>query len=596
MSDAFANLGRRENKPNFMLDLLLGRFRWDLIRDFPRQDPADQARGDEVVATFRAFLDAHVDPLEIDSTGALPKGLVDNLRAHGFLAPNLAPEHGGLGLSTMNTFRVIETAAGWCMPVALVMAVEAGIGIGAYLPHLPDGPLKDGISERMRQGVVSGTADTGPEGAANRLRSLTAVPTDDGTGYVLNGAKVNIGNGSLADFLCTTATVRDEHGEEVRLFIVDTRSPGFQVEGDHEFMGLRGFPNAALRFDQVYVPAENLVHEESYDGRLTPAVALVLSLGRVYLISGPSLAISKRAVQLAREYASRRVVDERSLKEYSEIRHLISASLAEVFAIESMVDWALLAPEKGMSALYDQHATKNIVSQACWRVVESSMSILAAEGFETAESKARRGVPALPMERLFRDARGLRISGGVDFQLDNWYARGIVFAHHYPPMTQSDLPTDAPSGLTAEHLSERNVGHLRHVDEQVRRFGRACAGLARRYPDRAALQAQERVQILIGRIGTELYAMGLTLARAEARSGTASAADDLSNDLADIFCTAARHRLADCWAQFDEAVEQGERGPREEAVAASWLDGAGPALPVRDLDERSALWDRKEEC
>lgn len=593
MSDAFANLGRRKDAPNYMLDLLLGRFRWDLIREFPSQDAADRALGDEVVGNFRAFLDAHVDPLEIDSTGALPRGLVDELRANGFLAPNLAPEHGGLGLSAMNTFRVVETAAGWCMPVALVMAVEAGIGIGAYLPHLSAGSLKDTIGERMRDGIVSGTADTGPEGSANRLRSLTATPTADGTGYVLDGAKVNIGNGSLADYLCTTATVRDEGGEEVRLFVVDTGSPGFHVEGDHEFMGLRGFPNAALRFDRVEVPAGNLVREESYDDRLTPAVALVLSLGRVYLISGPSLAISKRAVQLAREYASRRMVDGRRLKEYSEIRHLISLSLADIFAIESMVDWALLAPEKGMAALYDRHATKNIVSQACWRVVESSMSILAAEGFETARSKARRGVPALPMERLFRDARGLRISGGVDFQLDNWYSQGVVFAHHYPPIDESDLPGDAPSELTTEHLSERNIGHLHHVDEQVRRFGRACAGLARRYPDKATLLAQERVQILIGRIGTELYAMGLTLARAEARCGDTPEADEISNDLADLFCTAARHRLADCWRQFDEAVEQAERGPREQAVAASWLDGTGPAVPVRDLDERSALWDPK---
>lgn len=590
MSDAFANLGRREEKPNFMRDLLLGRFRWDLIRDFPRQDPADRERGDEAVAAFRAFLDAEVDPLETDRTGALPKGLADRLRARGFLAPSLPPEFGGLGLSTMNTFRIIETAAGWSMPVALVMAVETGIGIGAYLPHLPDGPLKDGISARMREGVVSGTADTGPEGAANRLRALTATPTEDGDGYVLDGEKAYIGNGSLADFLCTTATVRDEQGQHVRLFVVDTASPGFHVVGDHAYMGLRGFPNSALRFDQVHVPAENLVEEEAYTGRLTPAVALVLSLGRVYLISGSSLGISKRAVQFAREYATRRRVDGRSLTEYAEIRHLVSASLADVFAIEAMADWALLAPERGMSALYDQHATKNIVSQACWRVVEASMSVLAGEGFETAESKASRGVPALPMERLFRDARGLRISGGVDFQLDNWFAQGVVFAHHYPPLPESELPGDEPSTLTAEHLSARNTGHLRHVDEQVRRFARTCAALARRHPERAGLQAQERVQVLIGRIATELYAMGMTLARAEADTA-AAAPGDLSGDLADLFCSAARHRLADCLAQLDEAVGQGGHGPRAEAVAASWLDGAGRPLPVRDFDERTALWD-----
>jgi alkylation response protein AidB-like acyl-CoA dehydrogenase len=64
-------------------------------------------------------------------------------------------------------------------------------------------------------------------------------------------------------------------------------------------------------------------------------------------------------------------------------------------------------------------AIKNVNSETCWRIVDRTTGLLAHEGYETATSKGRRGVEALPVERALRDGRGLRIAGGVDFNLDN---------------------------------------------------------------------------------------------------------------------------------------------------------------------------------
>src|SRR5690606_16706160 len=154
-------------------------------------------------------------------------------------------------------------------------------------------------------------------------------------------------------------------------------------------------------------------------------------LGRMYLIAAPSLAIGRLCLHWSRDFVNRRYVDGRNLGGYDEIQRMVAASLAEVFAMEAVTAWSLLgegAPR--LNVKFEQNAAKNIASVTCWRVAERTMSLLAGEGFETAASKARRGAAPLPLERFYRDARNLRISGAVDFQMDNWTARLFIFSYY----------------------------------------------------------------------------------------------------------------------------------------------------------------------
>jgi alkylation response protein AidB-like acyl-CoA dehydrogenase len=555
--------------PSFTTELISGRFRWDLMSPWPTQDPADQSAGDAVVARMREFLAERVDPSEVDTAGRLPDGLVDDLKKHGYLRLAVTTEHGGQGLSPYNVFRVVEAAAGWTLPVAMTVAIEAAIGVGAYLPVLPDGQLRDLIRSRVRDGVVSGTADTEPTGAANQTRRTTATPSPDGRSYLLNGEKVHIGNAPVAELLWATATVRDGGRDRIRTFLVDTRSPGVEIMPSHRFMGLRGFPNGPVRFTDVVVPVEHMfVEETEYEGRLTPSLAVLLSVGRLFLICAPSLAIGRACVEAAREFAGRRAIDGRRLGEYDEIQRQVAMSLADVFAIESIAEWSLLAGAvAGVNPLLEQNLAKNIASLACWRTVERTMSLLASEAFETAESKAARGVPPTPMERLFRDARGLRISGGVDFQLDNWFSQMIVFAEHAAPGPAASAKTGVadPAEPKPGNLVERNIGHLRAVAADVPRFANTCQRLAAGHPDPAELALKEHLHVALGAICGELVAMSATLARASRRAGEG---DETAQDLADIFCVEARNRVDGWWRRLSQ-----DGGPGYAAVSDGWLYG-----------------------
>ena len=548
--------------------------RQDLLRPFPEQDPADRRAGDAALDRLRALLREWIDPAEVDELGRLPEGFLRALADAGLLKLTIDPALGGLGLSLVNAMRVVELAASWCTPVAFALAITNGFGSGSYLPVLPAGPLRDMISARVTAGIVSAGADAEAIGTANQRRATVAVPVEDGAAYLLTGEKVFIGNGPVADLMDVSATVTAADGsDDVRLFFVDSRSPGFSVTARHEFMGLRGAAIGTLRLDAVRVPAEHMMDEQ--DGwRMRPNpsdvddtepthrpdggdLGWLAAVGRTMVIAPAALALARRCLAWSRDFVSRRDIDGRNLGDYDEIQRLVAASAADVFMIESIVTWCLLAQDRA-DTLPDLTAAKNLASLACWRVVDRTMSLLGAEGYETALSKARRGAPALPVERAFRDARALRIAGGVDFMLDLWSARSVL--------TSYDRAADAP-GLDRSKIDSRTNAagrdHLTFVSDHADDLAEVCRRLTRTVPPEELFERQ-RTMIVLGQIGAELLSMSVVVARAAelADQGSPSALA-----LADISCAASRHRLAALWPQLTDQ-------PDCAATSQQWLHGS----------------------
>ncbi|MER5648752.1 acyl-CoA dehydrogenase family protein [Streptosporangium sp. NPDC002524] len=682
---------------SFLQELYLGRVRWDLLRPFPEQDPEDRRAGDEAVARLSRLLLDRVDPAAVETDGRLPEGFLGALQDSGLLSLMIDPSLGGLGLSWLNACRVVETAASWSMPVAFALAVHNGFGSGVYLRALPPGPLRDLISERIAAGVVSGTADAEVAGAGNRGRTTVAVPVDGGDAYLISGEKVFIGNGSVAELVDVSATVVGDDGtEEVRLFFVDTRSPGFEVVSTHEFMGLRGAAFGMLRLDRVRVPAEQLMPEESGGWRMRPepsgssgssgsetaagesatggvasegenaigeaasgggtvageapgeasgaaagaaagktAGDLVDDLvdlgelalfGRHLVIAPPALAVARASLLWSRDFVNRRRINDRALGEYEEIRRRVAENAAEVFLIESLLVWCLLGRERA-DTRPDLTAAKNLVALASWRAVDGTMALLGGEGYETARSKAARGAPPLPVERCFRDARGLRVAGGVEFMLDLWSAeanlrpyyepgggaepapepepganprpsrpggpleRGAGWPRHEPgepggPSEGGAEPeTDPrPSGPGAPPgggagtagpfpFPPRYRDHLRRLTAQVDRLAGHCRVMTGDVP-MDELLTRQRSLALVGRIAAELFGLSVVLARsadlAEAEQGNTAVLD-----LADVACAACEHRLDGLWSQL--ARETGRSGAETDpaTLGDTWLRGTG---------------------
>ncbi|GAA3854232.1 hypothetical protein GCM10022243_19720 [Saccharothrix violaceirubra] len=544
-------------------DLYAGRVRWDLLSPFPEQDPDDRAIGDQAVAAITELLVDRVDPTVLDDTARLPDGLTDALQDGGFYRLLLDPSLGGLALSPLNALRVVSTAASWSPAVAWSLAIANGFGSGSYLPIVPAGPLRELIVDKVRAGIVSGSADTEVNGAANHRRHTTATPVEGGAAYLINGEKIFTGNGPLAELLDVSAVVTTDGVEQIRLFFVDTSTPGFSVVGTNEFLGLRGAPIGVLRFDNVRVPAENLLPASTDEWRYAPEIARLATLARTLIIASPSLAIAKLCLEWSREFVNRRVMDDKPLASYEEIQRTVARTAADVFTIEAVIEWGLLARDR-VDTGADLTSAKNLTSVTCWHVIDRTMALLGGEGFETARSKARRGTTALPVERFLRDARGLRIAGGVDFLLDFWSAEGGLSAFYAEegPIASAERVDDAS-------LPPRCREHLTFLHAEAARFGDLCRRLTSTYTQEDLL-AREHTVVLVGGIGNELLRIAIVLARAASRRD--------AFDLADIACTDARLRLNALWDQVESSDE-----PPYARVSDAWLSGTGYGFLVTDV-------------
>ncbi|MGR3938413.1 acyl-CoA dehydrogenase family protein [Streptomyces sp. BRA346] len=573
MSDSKSvNLFHRHGVPSFLEGIYQGRFEWDMISNFVAQDSADEKAGDAAVERLTDILRNRVNPTAVDATRELPEGLLEELRRTGFLNLQDSPDIGGLGLSSYNTFRVVQAAASWSVPVALVLGIQTAVGSGTYLRALPPGELHSYVEQRLLDGIISGSADTEPAGASNSARQTRAVPTDDGEAFLLTGEKIHIGNGPIADIVTVSAMLDEDGQDRPRLFFVETSDPGFSIRSRHEFMGVKGFPNAALVLDGVRVPRERMIVEVDPDTevRITPELTMAVVRGRLHLITAPSLAISKLCLEWSRNFVNRRTIDGRPLGAREEIQHMVSSTMADVFAIQALAEWSLLPadqPDLGLNVAFEQNVTKAISAEICWRAADRTMDLLAGEGFETAPSKARRGAPALPLERFYRDARNLRISGGVSFLLQFWAARMSQFTYYGPDHAgqSAALSQDGGQQPCTDGLDPSNADHLRFAAAETRRLGAACQKFAADHPAPGLYEHQHRL-IAFSRIADEILTMSVVLAKAARlhHEGRTEA-----QDLAAVHCAHARDRLAGLWRQ----AEPETAGPDHAAVSDAWLSG-----------------------
>jgi alkylation response protein AidB-like acyl-CoA dehydrogenase len=502
---------------------------------------------DALIKEITASVAAEVDPEQTDVTGELPPGLIDRLREDGWFRLRNTSALGGHQLSDYDAFRLVERVCAVSLPVGQTLAVQNAVGAAALLAALPDGPLRAKVERRIAEGTVSGFAGTEPEGANNAWPGTTAVPTPDGSAYLLSGEKVFTGNGDIADLLAVLATVPEGGRRRVGVFFLDTTDPGFRVRSRLEFMGGHGLPNAALTLDGVRVPREDALLGDLDVPRFPPPVGAIALLSALFFNAAPALAIARQCQEWSVAFVARRSINGRPLGGYDQIQRMLATTAAEVFAMETVMRWCLL--DSGLTdRWFERSVAKNLCTVTTWRIVDRTMSLFGGEGFETARSKRRRGADPLPLERLFRDARGLRISGNVDFLLDIQSAR-LLLAGRYaggPARTTGDPGTGDPRDTG---LSPANQAHLRAAEQGLRRFERLCGRLIAAHPDPQTLFDRQETLRLLGRVSAELFAMCAVLAR------VASEPSEVQAALAAVHCTAARHRLADLWRRLAASQE-----------------------------------------
>jgi alkylation response protein AidB-like acyl-CoA dehydrogenase len=596
--------------PSFGKELFLGNFRLDLISPQPRLDAAAVERGEAFLARLRAFLETEVDPLEIERDAKIPERVLDGLKALGALGMKVPQEYGGLGLSQVYYNRALALAGVWHGALSTLLSAHQSIGVAEPL-------MLFGSEEQKRKWLPLVTKDhisafllTEPDVGSDPARlGSTAVPTEDGSGYTLNGLKLWATNGAIADIVVVMAQVPKADGRRggITAFVLPYDTPGVTVEHRNAFMGLRGIENSVTRLQDVFVPRENVIGKE---GQGLKIALTTLNTGRLAL---PAICVgqAKWATKVAREFASERVQWGQPVGKHDAVAQKVAFIAATAFGLEAMLDVASrLADDKSNDIRIEAAIAKLYGSELGWRVLDDLMQVRGGRGYETAASLKARGEKPVPVEQALRDMRINRIFEGSTEIMHLLIAREAVDTHLEIAGEilegDGDLREKARVAVQAGRFYAKWLpqlaigegqkpgaydefgelaGHLRFVERSSRKLARSTFYAMGRW--QAKLEKRQAVLGRIVDIGAELFAMSAavvyaTTIRAERPERAAEAAE-----LADLFCKQARRRVGDLfgalWSNEDvdnyalaQGVLEGRYAFVEEGIADP--SGDGPAI------------------
>ncbi|MDN5939150.1 MAG: acyl-CoA dehydrogenase family protein [Salinisphaera sp.] len=242
-----------------------------------------------------------------------------------------APQaYGGSELNLMASGLVLQAFARWNHALALSWVAHENLCLHNILRNADDDQKRRYVPGLCRGELIGGLGLTEPGAGSDALGSMRTTARRDGDCYLLNGSKIYITNGPVADVVLVYAKTDTGAGAGgVSAFLVDADSPGFTVAQKLTKMGFRGSQTAELVFDDCRVPAANLVGGEN---RGVKVVMSGLDLERA-MISPLCLGIAERALQLSVEYASQRKQFGKPIASFQMIR----SKLADMYTwVESM--------------------------------------------------------------------------------------------------------------------------------------------------------------------------------------------------------------------------------------------------------------------
>ena len=384
---------------SFGKSLFFGDILEDQLFPYPQMDAESRETVHELVAATGKYMSG-IDTTRLDRTAEMPAELLQSLRDLGLFGLIVPQEFGGIGLSNSGYARVMEEVASWDGSVAVTLGAHSSIGFKALLLFGTDAQKRKWLPRLATGEMIAAFCLTEPGSGSDAFSIRTrAVKSADGSHYVLEGEKIWITNGGIADFFTVFAkTTPDTEAQKGRItaFAV-TRDLGGVSHGPHEDkMGIRASVTTSVRFDEVKVPAENVLGEE---GKGFKVAMSVLNHGRTGLGAG-AVGGQKRLLQLASEHARTRKQFGRPIGSFGLIKEKLGRMAMRCYASESLCYLVSSTIDRGgVDYSVEGAATKVFNSEALWTAADEALQIAGGMGYMREQ----------PYERIVRDVRINRI-------------------------------------------------------------------------------------------------------------------------------------------------------------------------------------------
>jgi len=503
--------------------------------------PEDFTEEQRMIAeTTRRFVDNEVTPriaqLE-QHDWRLARDLVRHAAELGLLGATIPTAYGGLGLNH-TTGSLIAENLGRCVSFASTCLPQTGMGLWSII-HFGTDTARLNYLPRIASGeLITAYALTEATAGSDALAArTTARLSEDGNHYILNGEKIFVTNGGLADIFIVFAKVDGK----LTGFIVEAQE-GVTRGVEERKMGIRGSSTTSLVFTDVKVPRENLLGEAGMGQKIAFGI---LSLGRCNL-AAIGLGATKLMVEQATRYAKERKQFGRSISSFGAIRAKLAEMTIRTWVGESMVYRTLGLIDAGVSAI-DSHdlndsmawlrgieeyavecsIVKVAVTEYCNYVADEMVQIYGGYGY----------LADYPAERAYRDSRLNRIAEGT-----NEINRLIISSGLIKSVTRECLPF-------AEDARPRDYERtlLRKAKEAALTSLRMAAQM-----NKLALPEQQAIMMAIADIVIDTYAMESAILRTQ-KAGALSSYVDMTQ----VFCADASQRIEVTLKNIISAVDGG---------------------------------------
>lgn len=469
-----------------------------------------------------------IDPAAIDTNKTIPKEVIDGLSELGLLGLIVPEEHGGIGMGQYTYSRVMEVVANRCASTVTVIGGHMGLCMKPVLLFGTDEQKARWLPTFANGETIGSFAltEAGAGSDAGGLRSYAELQ-EDGS-WKLSGTKAMITNASFANVFAVFARTPDPAfptapllERPISCFYVRAAADGVTVSAEENKMGLCGSSTCEVSFDEVIVPAGDLIGAQGAGFK----IALnTLNTGR-HGLAACCIGQAKLATGLAFTQATERVQFGKQIAEFGLVQEMLAGMRADVYAMEAGTHLAAgLIDRSESDYLLESACCKIFATERLWTLANDALQVAGGMGF----------MREYPFERIVRDARINLIFEGT-----NQILRTLIAGQGLRPLFREEQSEHGPSAVPEDFAVELRAEAERALAIAAQ-LGAKTSELAKK--NARALLADQSTQARLSETAVSLYTAFAVLAKATAE--IALEQDDQNKaDLVDLVRLSARRRL-----------------------------------------------------